>query len=84
MLLGKNSYALDRDFVRKVSYIAIPMMLQQLITSSVNLVDKFMVGNFGGYAIGGVAAANRFFMLGLAAIMVSVTAPLSFGSVLRW
>ena len=69
MLLGKNSYALDRDFVRKVSYIAIPMMLQQLITSSVNLVDNIMVGQLGGYAIGGVAAANRFFMLGLAAIM---------------
>lgn len=69
MLLKNKNYPLDDVFVKRVSYIAIPMMLQQLITNSVNLVDNIMVGQLGSYAIGGVAAANRFFMLGLAAIM---------------
>lgn len=69
MLTGKKSYALDRAFVKKVSLIAIPMMLQQLISSSVNLIDNIMAGQLGDYAIGGVAASNRFFMIGLAAIM---------------
>lgn len=69
MLLKNKKYPLDSVFVKRVSYVAIPMILQQLITNSVNLVDNIMVGQLGSYAISGVAAANRFFMLGLAAIM---------------
>ena len=38
-------------------------MLQQLITSSLNLVDNLMVGQLGGIALGGVAITNRFFMI---------------------
>ena len=45
MLTGKKSYALDRAFVKKVSLIAIPMMLQQLISSSVNLIDNIWQPN---------------------------------------
>jgi len=38
-------------------------MLQQLITSSVNLLDNLMVGQLGDAAIAGVAAANRYYMI---------------------
>ncbi len=69
MFFAKKGYKLDRSFVKNISRIAVPMMMAQLITSSVNLIDNIMVGQLGGLAIGGVAAANRYFYLGLAVIM---------------
>ena len=53
----------DRLFFRTVISIAVPMMLTQLITSSVNLVDNLMVGMLGDAAIGSVAAVNRYYMI---------------------
>ena len=41
----------QKGFYRHVLVIAIPMMLQSLITSSVNLVDNLMVGMLGDAAI---------------------------------
>lgn len=51
-------------FYKMVLAVAIPMMLQNLVTTSVNLVDSLMVGQLGDYAIGGVAAVNRFYLIG--------------------
>ena len=51
------------SFYKDVLVVAIPFMLQQLITSSLNLVDNLMVGQLGGIALGGVAITNRFFMI---------------------
>lgn len=53
----------NKHFYLQVLAIAVPFMLQQLITSSVNLVDNLMVGQLGDAAIAGVAAANRFYMI---------------------
>lgn len=58
-----------RQFIRQLLSIAVPMMLQQLITSVVNLLDNLMVGQLGNYAISGVATVNRFFMIGSFAMM---------------
>lgn len=43
--------------------IAIPLMLQQLIVSSVNLVDNLMVGFLGDVDLGGVTTVNKFYMI---------------------
>lgn len=53
----------NKTFYLKVLALAIPFMLQQLITSSVNLLDTLMVGQLGDAAIAGVAAANRYYMI---------------------
>lgn len=53
------------SFYKKVLLVAIPFMLQQLITSSLNLVDNLMIGQLGGIALGGVAITNRFFMIAI-------------------
>lgn len=53
----------DKKFNLKVLMIALPIMLQNLVTTSVNLVDSLMVGQLGDAAIGGVAAVNRFYMI---------------------
>ena len=53
----------DHDFIRSALLIAVPLMLQQLVVSSVNLVDNLMVGQLGDVALSGVANANRFYMI---------------------
>ena len=58
-----KKYFRDTGFYLTVLSIAVPMMLQQLIASSVNLVDNLMVGALGDAAIGSVAAVNRFYMI---------------------
>ena len=60
-----NKYFGDKKFVQAVLVIAIPLMLQSLITTSVNLVDNLMVGQLGDAAIGGVASVNRFYLIGM-------------------
>ncbi len=45
----------DRQFQKMALLIAIPLMLQQLVVSSVNLVDNLMVGQLGDVALSGVS-----------------------------
>lgn len=42
-----------RQFYKLALAVAVPLMMQQLITSSVNLVDNLMVGQLGDAALGG-------------------------------
>ena len=58
-----KKYFGDRKFIYSVLVVAIPIMLQNLIQTSVNLVDSLMVGQLGDAAIGGVAAVNRYFLI---------------------
>lgn len=51
----------DKELMRKVTSIAIPIMFQSLIISAVNLVDNLMVGQLGDVAISGVASANKYY-----------------------
>jgi len=64
-----EKFIANRSFYKHVLTLAIPLMLQQLITSSVNLVDNLMIGQLGDAALGGVASSNRFFMIGLFSVM---------------
>ena len=48
-----------RQFYKLALAVAVPLMMQQLITSSVNLVDNLMVGQLGDAALGGVCVCNR-------------------------
>ncbi len=53
----------DKKFMWLVLTVATPLMLQQLITGSVHLVDNLMVAQLGDAALGGVASTNRFYMI---------------------
>lgn len=57
-----------RSFRRRTFNVALPIMFQQLITSSVGLVDSLMVGQLGDAAISAVGSANKFFLIGLFAL----------------
>ena len=64
----KQSYRENKTFYLHILSVAVPFMLQQLIGSSVNLLDNLMVGQLGDAAIAGVAAANRFTMIAMFAL----------------
>ena len=53
-------YHLRREpgFYRRLLYLALPLILQNLITTSLGFVDTFMVGLLGDYELSAVTAAN--------------------------
>lgn len=53
----------ERDFLKMLSIIAIPIILQNLITASLNLLDNIMVGKLGENEISAVGLANQFYMI---------------------
>ncbi|QUM81780.1 MATE family efflux transporter [Moritella sp. 5] len=52
-----------KDIYKKLLYIAVPIMLQGMITATVNLVDVFMIGQVSESAIAAVSLANQVVML---------------------
>ena len=55
----------DKAFMKKALVVALPLMVQQLVSVGVNLVDNLMVGYLGDAAIASVAAVNRFYMIAM-------------------
>lgn len=60
-----RKYFGDKAFFKSTLVIAIPLMMQQLVSTAVNLLDNLMIGQLGDSAIAGVAAVNRYFMIAL-------------------
>jgi len=53
----------DKEFLKKLLTIGIPIAIQNLIMSSMNIVDVFMVGQLGEVEIAGLGLANQIFFL---------------------
>ncbi|MFA5577502.1 MAG: MATE family efflux transporter [Tissierellaceae bacterium] len=51
----------DKKFLRDMLLIAVPIALQNLITSSLNMVDTLMISELGKSAIAAVGLANQLF-----------------------
>lgn len=54
---------IDKTFYKKMMVIAVPVALQNLISSSLNMVDTVMIGQLGEESINAVGLANQFFFL---------------------
>lgn len=52
--MNLSTYFGDRDFLRRALTIALPIMLQELLTSSFSLVDTLMIGQLGSNALAAV------------------------------
>ena len=50
----------DKNFYKTVAKIAVPIALQGLITSGVNMMDTIMVGVVGETQLSAVSLANQF------------------------
>lgn len=49
----------DRQFYKKVALIALPVLVQNIITNFVSLLDNIMVGQIGTEQMSGVAIVNQ-------------------------
>lgn len=59
----------DKEFYKKLFIIAFPITLQNLIGSSLNMIDTLMIGKVGENEIAAVGLANNIFLLILMAII---------------
>ena len=58
-----RSFIGDRTFYLKLFSITVPLVVQQLITTSVQLVDNVMVGRLGEEAISAVSVINQLYFV---------------------
>lgn len=65
MIITKNlkNIAEDKKFIRKAIAITIPITLQALLNTSLNLVDTVMIGSLGQTSIAAVGLANKVFFV---------------------
>ena len=49
----------DRAFYRRVAFITFPILIQNVITNFVGLIDNIMVGSVGTEQMSGVAIVNQ-------------------------
>ncbi|MGL4570268.1 MAG: MATE family efflux transporter [Clostridium sp.] len=54
---------MDKAFYKKALVIALPIVIQNFITSSLNIVDTMMIGKLGENEIAAVGIANQYFFL---------------------
>lgn len=65
VLMKKYFYHLfdDKQFYRMMIVLVIPIIIQNLLVSSLNMVDTLMIGAIGEDQIAAVGIANQFFFL---------------------
>ena len=58
-----SNYKKDKDFYRRLFIIALPIVIQNLITSSLNMLDTMMIGKVGELELASVGIANQYYFL---------------------
>ena len=58
-----SNYKKDKDFYRHLFIIALPIVIQNLITSSLNMLDTMMIGKVGELELASVGIANQYYFL---------------------
>jgi len=53
----------DKKFIKKIVVIAIPIAIQALLNTTLNLVDNLMIGALGESSIAAVGLANKVFFV---------------------
>lgn len=76
----KNKLIGDRDFYRKVIFLALPMIIQNGITNFVSLLDNIMVGKIGTEQMAGVAIVNQLLFVYYICIFGGVSGAGIFGA----
>jgi len=53
----------DKNIIKSSLKLAIPIMIQTLVVSSVNLIDNLMVGMLGDASLSAVVSANKYYSI---------------------
>ncbi|HHU37350.1 MAG TPA: MATE family efflux transporter [Treponema sp.] len=56
-------YTKDKAFFPKLLVLVLPILLQNLLSSSLNFIDVFMIGRLGEASVAAVGSANQFFFI---------------------
>ena len=70
-----KKYIGDRAFLRRVLYVALPIMVQNAITTFVSLLDNVMVGQVGTEQMSGVAIVNGILFVFNMCVFGAVSGP---------
>ena len=65
----------DKPFYRRVFAVMIPVLIQQVITNFVSLLDNLMVGQIGTEPMSGVAIVNQLFFVFALSIFGGMAGP---------
>ncbi len=65
----------EKEFYKRLMTLGLPIALQNLVTTSLNMLDTLMIGQLGETAIGAVALSNQIYFL-----MILLTFGISSGS----
>lgn len=76
----KNRWIGDKVFYQAMITIAIPLIIQQLFNSFVNMLDNIMIGQTGTLPMSGVSVANELILVFNLAVFGSLSAISIFGS----
>lgn len=58
-----SKYKKDKQFYKRLFVITMPIALQNLITSSLNMLDTMMIGKVGEIELASVGIANQYYFL---------------------
>lgn len=77
------SFLRDKDFMRAMLALAVPVAFQQLITAGLNMIDVLMVGQLGETSVAALGLANQIFFL-LILFIFGVTSGMSIFTAQFW
>lgn len=76
----REKYIGDKQFYKNVLYMVIPMILQNLVTNFVSLIDNIMVGRIGTEQMNGVSIVNQYIFVFNITVFGAVAGPSIFGA----
>lgn len=76
----KEKFIGDKSFYKSVLIMVVPMILQNLVTNFVSLIDNIMVGQIGTDQMNGVSIVNQFMFVFNISIFGAVAGPSIFGA----
>lgn len=76
----KEKYLGDKQFYILVLTMVVPMILQNLITNFVSMLDNIMVGQLGTEQMNGVSIVNQFMFIYCISIFGAVSGPGIYGA----
>jgi len=76
----KNKFIGDRAFYVMVLAMVVPMILQNLVTNFVSMIDNIMVGQLGTEQMNGVSIVNQYMFIFNISIFGAISGPGIFGA----
>lgn len=73
--MGRNKFIGDRAFYRRAMGIVLPIMLQNVVTNFVSLLDNIMVGQTGTASMSGVSVVGQLFFIFYLIVFGTVSGP---------